>query len=121
MTAAYDITWNEAGAICKYRPTFVANDSIGALVAIGKIHSFPDFRFVIHDFTEAQNVARLVAITVTVGVSAILPLEANRTLKTAVITDNTQFENELRYFKNLTTRSIEIFRQLDDAVKWTHQ
>lgn len=121
MTAAYNITWSEAGAICKYHPTFNPNDSIGALVEIGKIHHYPNFRFVIHDFTAAFDVARLVAITVTVGASSILPMESNSTLKTAVITNNMQFENELRYFKKLTERSIEIFRQLDDAVKWTHQ
>jgi hypothetical protein len=121
MPVAYNITWSEAGAICKYLPPFSPNDSIGALVEISKINHYPDFRFVIHDFTEALNVARLVAITVTVGASSILPIESNSTLKTAVITDNIQFENELRYFKKLTARSIEIFHQLEDAVKWTHQ
>jgi hypothetical protein len=110
--------WDFQGAICTYRQSFTAEDTIAVIAAIGRLDVFPDLKFVIHDFTEISSIPLKVAIITTMGSSSLISVKFHDALKTAIVTTDPIFKKELMYLKKLSQRSIEIYSSIDDAVKW---
>ena len=113
-----DVKWDFQGAICTYKSSFTATDTISAIAAIGQLEEFSNMEFTIHDFSGISNISMKIAILITIGAPSLMSVKLDEKHKTAIVTTDPKFEKELVYFKRLAERNIEIFSSIEDAVRW---
>lgn len=117
----YKIYWCESGAIITYTPSFRPIDSQRALVNVGDIDVFANFKYIIHDFTAVKALNKVVAINIVVAPNSLTSFKDNRKLKTAVVTSDKVFIKELEEFHSLTSQKFQVFAHIELAVSWVNE